>query len=102
MFIKNSPTPHKCNISTAEGKNKCVRDIHHYLRTISYCCVVGGTGLANVIAGLNELNRALSLSLSWYVAALEFVRDNHNLKGDVAGEANTYINYAINALNYTT
>lgn len=87
--------------STPEGKSKCVRDISHYLRTISYCCVVGGTGPLDeyVVAGVKEFNAALGLSPSWYVAALEFVRDNHGLSGDVGGEANIYLNYAINALS---
>ncbi|MTJ51197.1 phycocyanin subunit alpha [Anabaena sp. UHCC 0253] len=87
--------------STPEGKSKCVRDISHYLRTISYCCVVGGTGPLDeyVVAGVKEFNAALGLSPSWYVAALEFVRDNNGLSGDVAGEANIYLNYAINALS---
>jgi len=48
---------------------------------------------------VKEFNAALGLSPSWYVAALEFVRDNHGLSGDAGGEANIYLNYAINALS---
>ena len=40
-----------------------------------------------MIAGVKEFNAALGLSPSWYVAALEFVRDNHGLSGDAGGEA---------------
>ena len=87
--------------STKEGKSKCVRDINNYLRAISYCCIVGGTGPLDeyVVAGVKEVNAALGLSPSWYIAALEFVRNNHGLSGDAAGEANIYLNYAINALS---
>ncbi|WP_413162834.1 bleomycin hydrolase [Capilliphycus salinus ALCB114379] len=91
--------------STDTYKQKCLRDIKHYMRLINYCLVVGGTGPLDEwgIAGQREVYRALNLPTAPYVAALTFARNRGCAPRDMSAQAlveyNALLDYVINSLS---
>ncbi|CCQ49760.1 Phycoerythrin alpha chain [Crocosphaera watsonii WH 8502] len=86
-------------------KDKCLRDVSHYLRLINYCLVVGGTGPLDEwgIAGQREVYRALGINTAAYVAAFAKVRDRLCVPRDMSAQAGTeltsYLDYVINSMS---
>jgi phycoerythrin alpha chain len=91
--------------STNTFKDKCLRDIKHYLRLVNYSLVVGGTGPLDEwgISGQREVYRALGLPTAPYVAALTFARNRGCAPRDMSPQAlleyNALLDYAINSLS---
>ncbi|MEG4397125.1 bleomycin hydrolase [Microcoleus sp. BROC3] len=90
---------------TQVKKDKCLRDIKHYLRLINYSLVVGGTGPLDEwgIAGQREVYRALNLPTAPYVAALAYTRDRACAPRDMSPQAlvefRALLDYTINSLS---
>jgi len=74
--------------STDVFKEKCQRDIKHYLRLINYCLIVGGTGPLDEwgIAGQREVYRALNLPTAPYIEAMRFTRDRACAPRDMSAQ----------------
>ncbi len=87
------------------NKDKCARDIHHYLRLINYCLVTGGTGPLDEwgIAGMREVIRAQVLPTAAYIEAFTHIRERVCIPRDMGQQAATefkgLLDYLINALS---
>tara|TARA_Y100001968_G_C19397024_1_gene738915 strand:- start:156 stop:623 length:468 start_codon:yes stop_codon:yes gene_type:complete len=87
-----------------ERKDKCIRDINHYLRLINYCLVTGGSGPLDDwgIAGMREVIRAQMLPTAAYIEAFTYLRDTIKVPDDMEQQAATefkaLLDYLINAL----
>jgi phycoerythrin alpha chain len=92
------------DIGSSVQKEKCQRDIVHYLRLINYCLVVGGTGPLDEwgIAGAREVYKALGIGSDVYITALSFLRDRTCVPRDMSAQAAVeykgYLDYLINSL----
>lgn len=93
------------DIDANTQKEKCKRDIVHYLRLVNYCLVVGGTGPLDEwgIVGAREVYRALGIDTATYVTGLTALRDRGCAPRDMSAQAlveyRTYIGYIINAMS---
>ncbi|AOX03204.1 bleomycin hydrolase [Moorena producens PAL-8-15-08-1] len=93
------------DIDAGTQKEKCKRDIVHYLRLINYCLVVGGTGPLDEwgIAGAREVYKALGIDAATYVTGLTFLRDRGCAPRDMSAQAlveyRIYLDYVINSMS---
>ena len=93
------------DIDSATQKDKCKRDIVHYLRLINYCLVVGGTGPLDEwgIAGAREVYKALGIDTATYITGLTKIRDricpDRDMSKQAATELAAYLDYLINSMS---
>lgn len=76
--------------------------IHNLLRLITYSLVAGNiTLINNLLIDVKEsilTNEDLNLLSSYDIQVMEYIKNNHGCKQNVAREINEYIDYLINAL----
>ena len=104
-IYKKFPNGSGRDIDGGTQKEKCKRDIVHYLRLINYCLVVGGTGPIDEwgIAGQREVYRALGIDTATYITGLTFLRNRGCSDRDMSAQAlleyNNYLDYLINSMS---
>lgn len=78
-------------------KNKFVGDISHFIKLISYCLIANNSEPINL--SINKIKSELELPIDFYIEAINYVKDNHQLNSETASEANLYIDYLLDILS---
>ena len=103
-IYKKYPSGQGRDMDANVQKEKCKRDIVHYLRLINYCLIVGGTGPLDEwgINGAREVYKALGIGGDTYVTGLSYLRSRGCAPRDMSAQAlveyNTYLDYLINSM----
>ena len=103
-IYKKYPSGQGRDLDTSTQKEKCTRDIVHYLRLINYCLVVGGTGPLDEwgINGAREVYKALGIGADTYITGLSFLRNRGCAPRDLSAQAlveyNSVLDYLINSM----
>jgi hypothetical protein len=93
-------SPHYATSFTTEVQAKCRRDIELCLRLITYGLISGSTNsMDEATEGLFENFRAFNLESRCLLGALEYIRSNHNLTDEEAGEVNVYLDHLSNVIS---
>ena len=104
-IYKKYPNGQGRDLEGSTQKEKCKRDIVHYLRLINYCLIVGGTGPLDewAISGAREVYGALGIGMDTYVAGLSYLRSRGCAPRDMSAQAlveyNSVLDYLINSMS---
>ena len=104
-IYKKYPSGQGRDMDAATQKEKCKRDIVHYLRLVNYSLIVGGTGPIDewAISGAREVYGALGIGTDTYVAGLSALRSRGCAPRDMSAQAlveyNGLLSYLINSMS---
>ncbi|MGB5772671.1 MAG: hypothetical protein WBM32_22795 [Crocosphaera sp.] len=75
--------------------------IKAFLESIIECILAQNTNILDeyILPGFREYLTAVNHPLSWYIEALNYIKEHHGLQDEGEKEVNIYIDYLISALS---
>ncbi|WP_310425624.1 hypothetical protein [Chamaesiphon sp. VAR_48_metabat_135_sub] len=84
---------------TSRQASACLRDLNYYIDTIVESCRQDSTNyLDEFILGIKQTNDSIGYPNSWFISFYQSIKSNHQLTGEVAKVANSYLDRAISNL----